>query len=222
MQGQYRPADNGDLKTLNKRELQSDNYFSTSKSGPYSSLSYNTILRYGIKKNYELQVSWTGNKMETDTGDESNDVATVGVKSFLVDDSKYFPGITLIGSINLTADPKSKPLNPSLNILFEKFISKLAINGNYQFSLDEQNGDLSSNYSFNLETAFTKWLNVYVGLTGNKSYAVPNENATYQDYIELGFLIWAKDGITIYPFYDFGIRDNSDDIFNIGLIYFFK
>ncbi len=222
--GQYKPLDNGDIETINKKELQNENYFGFTKRGDQQSTGLSSLLRYGIQKNVELQVTWSGIRSEnTSTGfSSSGQSANVGLKAFLVDDSKYLPGISLIGSINLTADPNDVPIMPALNILFKKGLtSNFTITGNYQFILNEQNGDLSSDFALNLDVELTKWLTSYVGVTGVKSFPT-EDNSLYQEYLELGMLFWISDGLRIYPFYDFGLADDSDDIINIGLLYYFK
>ena len=221
--GQNKPLDNWELEVLNKKDLQSETYFSFIKRGEFKTTTISTYLRYGLMKNIELQINWVGTKAENFLGDAISQTASVGLKAFLVDDSKYLPGISLIGTINLTADPKTNPITPSLNILFKKgLFDNFALTGNYKFILDEQEGRLSNNFAVNLDAELTNWWTSYLGVKGVKSYLPINENALYQEYVELGMLFWLADGISIYPYYDFGLGDDSDDIMNIGVLYYFK
>lgn len=222
--GQLKPLDNGDLEVVNNKNLQSETYFDFTKRGEFNTNGINTLLRYGISKNFELQVDWTGTRTETVIGNYSTSSARVGVKAYLAKDSKYLPGISLIGSFNLTADPNSSPLMPSLNVLLRKGIAdNFTLTGNVNFILDEQNSQLSNDYAANLDIEVTNWLTTYVGVKGVKYYNSPiAERAIYEEYVELGMLFWVADGFRIYPFYDFGLGDDTDDIFNIGVLYHFK
>ncbi len=217
---QVRPADNGGLTTLDIGSLQSDTYYSTNKLD-FDGSQHNvlTILRYGLSKNYELQMTWSGQK-DVYTGKSENSESTnIGLKMYLTEDKGYMPALTGIISANLTLDPKSNPFSPSINLLYEKAINDTwCINGNVQTTLDEQAGDLSYGYSINIEAAVTPWQNTYVGLTGGSTMDEKGELA-YQHYLEIGMLIWVKDGITLYPFYDIGLNDLSSDIFNIGALF---
>ncbi len=224
MNGQNKPLDNGDLEVLNKKDLQNETYFDFTKYGSFNSNGVRTLLRYGIKKNIELQVDWQGTRRETILGNYAVSAARVGVKAYLVEDSKYLPGISLIGSINLTVDPSYDPLLPSLNVLFRKGIAKnFTLTGNVNFILDEQNSKLSNDFAANLDVELTNWLTSYVGVKGVKSYpSSRSERALYDEYVELGMLFWIADGFRLYPYYDIGLGDDSDDIINIGVLYFFK
>ena len=221
--GQNKPLDNWDLEVLKKKDLQSETYFSFTKRGEFNSLVANTLLRYGIQKNIVLQVNWTGSKMETVRGDVSDQSARVGIKAFLSKDSKYIPGFSVIGSVNLTPDPKDNPLSPALNILFRKGLAKnFTLTGNYQFILDEQSGDLGADFAVNFDVELTSWFTTYVGVKGVKSFPKPDESALYQEYFELGMLFWVSDGLRIYPYFDLGFADGDDDSINIGILYHFK
>lgn len=224
LNGQNKPLDNGDLEVVNKKDLQSETYFDFTKKGGFNSNGVSTLLRYGINKNFELQVTWNGNRYETGLGHYSVSSSRVGIKAFLIDDSKYLPGISLIGSVNLTIDPSLNPLTPSINVLFRKgLVNNFTLTGNVNFILDEQNSQLSNEYAANLDVEMTSWLTTYVGIKGTKSYTSPiSERAFYEEFVEVGMLFWISDGFRIYPFYDFGLRDFSNDIINIGVIYNFK
>ena len=78
LSGQNKPLDNWDLEVLNKRDLQSETYFSFSKRGEFNNLGVSTLLRYGIKQNYELQITWNGVKMETPFENEFDQSVRVG------------------------------------------------------------------------------------------------------------------------------------------------
>jgi len=218
---QIRPFDNGELITLSKGSLQSDTYYSNNKldfDGTQHSLL--TILRYGLAKNYELQMTWSAQKDVFTGKSKTSESTNIGLKVYLTEDKGYMPDLTAIVSANLTLDPKSNPFSPSVNLLYEKAINNTwCINGNVQTTLDEQAGDLSSNYSVNIEAAITPWQNTYVGLTGSTATNEKGELEDYQHYLEIGMLIWVADGITVYPFYDFGLNDLSNDIFNIGALF---
>jgi hypothetical protein len=221
--GQNKPLDNWDLEVLKKKDLQSETYFSFVKREPYNDLTASTLLRYGINKNIELQVTWTGIKTETFQGNESEQSSRVGLKAYLNKDSKYLPGFSIIGSVNLTPDPKDNPLRPAVNILFRKGLAKnFALTGNYQFILDEQNGDLGADFAVNFDVVLTKWLTTYVGVKGVKSFPIPDDSALYQEYFELGMLFWVSDGFRIYPYFDLGFADGDDDTINIGILYHFN
>jgi len=157
-------------------------------------------------------------------GDFSESSSRIGVKAYLVEDSKYLPGISLIGSFNLTASPSYDPLMPALNILFKKGLARnFTLTGNVNFILDEQNNQLSNDFAANLDIELTNWLTSYIGVRGVKSFSSPiSERAIYQEYFQLGMLFWVADGFRIYPFYDFGFAQEDDDIINLGVIYHFK
>lgn len=219
---QNRPLDNWDLEVLKKKDLQSETYFSFSKRGDFKDLGVTTLLRYGIMKNYELQIAWNGVKMETAMDNVFDQSVRVGMKAYLWNDSKYLPGISLIPSINLTTDPNSNPISPALNVLLRKrIVDNFTLTGNYQFVLNEQSGDLGGDFALNLDMELTSWLTSYVGVKGVKSYPIEDQSLT-QEYFELGMLLWVADGFRIYPFYDFGLGDDTNDIFNIGILYHFK
>lgn len=223
MNGQNKPLDNWDLEVLNKKDLQNETYFSFSGSESFNSYGASTLLRYGIANNYELQMTWTGTKLENPFGNVSRQSTRVGVKAFLNKDSKYLPGFSLIGSVNLTLEPENNSILPGVNILFRKGIaSNFSLTGNYQFILDEQNGDIGSDFAVNLDITLTNWLTTYVGLKGSKTYPVPDAASTHQEYIELGMLFWLADGLRIYPLYDFGLAENTANKFSIGILYHFK
>lgn len=223
VQAQNKPLDNWDLEVVGKKALQSETYFDFTKRGPFNRTGASTLLRYGIKKNYELQVSWNGNKADTFFGDITDQSTSIGLKAYLNKESKYLPGFSVIGSFNLTMDPSNNPLMPSLNILFRKGLtSNFKITGNYNFIIDEQSGDLSNDFAVNLDAEFTEWLTAYAGIKGVKTYPVKETKALYQEYVELGMLFWIADGFRLYPYYDIGLGDDSDDIINIGILYHFK
>lgn len=221
--GQNKPLDNGDLEVVNRKDLQSETYLNFSKRGPYDSFGLNTYLRYGVYKNFELQVEWTSIRADNFFGDNFTEVASVGIKAYMIDESKYFPGFSLIGSINLTADPATNPLKPSLNVLFRKSISNnFKLTGNYQLILNEQNGNFSNDFALNLDVNVTDWLTSYVGVKGVKSYRIKDQFALYQEYVEVGMLFWVTKRLRIYPFYDYGLGNDSDDIISIGIMHLFK
>lgn len=222
LSGQNKPLDNWDLEVLNKRDLQSETYFSFSKRGEFKNLGVSTLLRYGIKQNYELQITWNGVKMETPFENEFDQSVRVGLKAYLSKDSKYMPGFSVIPSINLTTDPGTNPIAPALNILFRKgIVENFTLTGNYQFILNEQSGDLGGDFAVNLDVELTSWMTSYLGIKGIKSYPIEDQSLN-QEYVELGVLLWVADGFRIYPYYDFGLGDDSDDIFNIGILYHFR
>lgn len=222
MNGQTKPLDNWDLEVVGKKNLQNETYFDFLKKGEDVTAGINTLLRYGLSKNYELQVGWSGSNAEfTDAGFSQS--TRIGVKAYLANESQYLPGVSLIGSFNLTADPDDNPFMPSINVLLRKKIAaNFTLTGNYNFIVDEQSGDLSNDFAVNLDVEWTNWLTSYVGLAGVKSYYPKSDEALQQEYIELGFLLWIADGLRLYPFYDIGLGDDSTDIFNIGVIYHFK
>jgi len=220
---QNKPLDNGDLEVVNKKDLQSETYISYSKRGPYDTFGLNTYLRYGIQKNFELQVEWSSRRSDNFFGDDITEIASVGIKAFLTDESKYFPGFSLIGSINLTTDPDTNPIKPAINVLFRKSISSnFKLTGNYQLILNEQSGDLSNDFAVNLDVDITNWLTSYVGVKGVKSYTIKDKFALKQEYVELGMLFWVTERLRIYPFYDYGLGDDSEDIISIGIMYLFN
>jgi hypothetical protein len=221
--GQTKPLDNGDLEVLDKKGLQNETYFSSVKKGPLYTNQFSTLFRYGMFRNVELQVNWAGLNNDTFFGKEFSQSTSLGIKAFLVNDSKYWPGISLIGKINLTAYPEKNPFLPSLNILFRKgLMNNFTLTGNYQFILDEQSGDLTNDFAANLDVEITNWFTSYIGVKGVKSYGLKNENALYQEYIELGMLFWIADGFRLYPYYDFGLGGDTNDKLNIGVLYHFK
>ncbi len=216
---QIRPLDNGEITGVQKKGFQIDNYYSNNSFKSTSQNNLSTLLRYGIAKNYELQFGWTGQKDNSDLASISSESSNIGIKVHLTEDSKWFPALAAIVSANLTFDPTKKPFNPTINLLYEKAISKSwCINGNLQFSLDEQAGDITSNYSFNIETIVTDWQTTYIGLTGS-SDPFQTETSSYQQYLEIGMLFWIYDGIVLFPFYDIGLNDSSGDIINIGALF---
>lgn len=221
--GQIKPLDNWDLEVLNKKNLQSETYFGYTKRGPDKDLVATTFLRYGIKKNFELQVSWTGSRMEENSKIYSSQSTRVGVKAFLNKDSKYIPGFSIIGSANLTTYPKDNPIRPALNILFRKGLAKnFTLTGNYQFILDEQNSDLGADFTVNFDVELTNWFTTYLGVRGVKSFPKPDDSPLYQEYFELGMLFWISDGFRIYPYVDLGFADGDNDSLNIGIMYHFN
>ena len=112
---------------------------------------------------------------------------------------------------------------PSLNVLFrKKIIENFTLTGNYNFIVNEQNGDLSNDFAVNLDVELTDWLTSYVGIAGVKSYYPQSEDALQQEFVEVGMLFWLTDGVRLYPFYNFGLGDDSEDILNIGILYHFK
>lgn len=216
---QTRPYDNGEIITLQKSALQSDSYYNNNKFKNSSQHSLNTLLRYGIAKNYELQFGWSAQKDNSDIKGATSESTNIGVKIYLTKDSKFLPALSAIVSTNLTFDPEKSPFGPSINLLFDKGLNDTwCVNGNVQFSLDEQAGDFTNNYSFNIEAAVTDWQITYVGLTGS-SDPFQTDTSSYQQYLEIGMLFWVYDGIVLYPFYDVGLNDSSGDIFNIGALF---
>lgn len=217
---QIRPFDNGELITLKKGALQSDTYYSNNSLESFGNQhNLNTILRYGLAKNFELQMTWSAQKDAYPGKSETSESTNIGLKTYLTKDGHYMPALTAIFSANLTLDPNSNSFSPSINLLYEKsIVSSWLINGNYAVSLDEQSSEFTSNYSVNIEAAITNWQNTYVGLTGSSSLDKFGESS-YQHYLEIGMLIWIYDGISLYPFYDIGLNDISNDIINIGALF---
>jgi len=214
---QARPFDNGETVTIKAKTLQNENYFSFNKMGDQDVQSLYSLLRYGVTENVELQVGWNGSMSGSGTSAEGSSSTNVGLKMALTEDMTYLPSLALIASVNLTAQPSENPISPTLNLLYEKnLLNNLIVNGNYQVGINEQNGDFSTSFSFNVETEFTDWNNTYLGIVHN---TMPGElENNNQTYIELGMLFWVRDRITLYPFYDFGLNDNSPDIFNLGIL----
>lgn len=216
---QIRPYDNGEIVVLNKGALQSDNYYNKNSFKESNQHNISTLFRYGLRKNYELQFTWSAQKDKSGLKSITSESANVGLKVYLTKDSKYIPALSAIVSTNLTFDPEKNPFNPTINLLFDKGINSIwCVNGNLQFSIDEQASDFTSNYSFNIEAAVTNWQTTYVGLTGS-SDPFQTETSAYQQYVEIGMLFWVYDGIVLYPFYDIGLNDSSGDIFNIGALF---
>lgn len=220
---QNKPLDNWDLEVLSKKDLQIETYLDFTKRGELHRTGSNTYLRYGMSKNYELQVSYSS--MRLDVNPENtyvNQSAGVGIKAFLVDDSKYLPGISLIGRINLTPSPSVWPIYPSLNILFRKGLFKnVTLTGNYEFILDEQEGELYNDFALNLDVEVTNWLMMYVGVTGKKNFRPTLENAEYQEYVEIGALLWITKNWRLYSFYNVGLGGDANDIINVGVLHNF-
>lgn len=217
--GQERPFDNGEIETLTWKALQMDNYYGRSKTQQVTSNSFSSLLRYGLKKNFELQLTWAGQRESYLTKNDVSESTNLGVKAYLNGDKKYFPALALIASVNLTFDPKNTAFTPTLNLIYDKAVGdSWSVNGNYLVALDELKSDFSTGYSINIEAALTKWQNTYVGLIGNTS-AFTSEKSSYDHYLEIGGLFWLYDGITLYPFYDFGLTDGTSDIFNVGLLF---
>ena len=216
---QIRPYDNGEIVVLKKGASQSDNYYNKNSIKESNQHNISTLFRYGLGKNYELQFTWSAQKDKFGLKSITSESANVGLKIYLTKDSKYVPALSAIVSTNLTFDPEKNPFSPSINVLFDKSINSIwCVNGNVQLSLDEQAGELTNNYSFNIEAAITNWQSTYVGLIGS-SDPFQTETSSYQQYVEIGMLIWLYDGITLYPFYDIGLNDSSGDIFNIGALF---
>ncbi len=216
---QTRPLDNGEIMGVKKGGLQSDNYFNNNSFKETNQHNLSTLFRYGLSNNYELQFTWSAQKDKNGLKSFTSESSNVGLKIHLTNDSKFLPALSAIVSANLTFDPENTPFNPSINLLFDKGINSIwCVNGNLQFSLDEQTSDFTSNYSFNIEAAVTNWQTTYVGLTGS-SDPFQTETSVYQQYVEIGMLFWVYDGIVLYPFYDIGLNDSSGDIFNIGALF---
>lgn len=219
LNAQIRPFDNGEIATLNRGSLQSDTYFSRTSFDDNDQSSLSTILRYGLRKNYEIQLTWTGNRFNGIDKDFSSESTNLGIKMYLNEQNNVLPTLSLIASVNLSVDPSASPFSPSLNLLYEKNLTdKWLVNGNYQLSLNEQERDLSMNYSFNIETDITSWQTTYIGIIGNGNPSKDGDYS-YQNYIELGLLFWIRDGISLYPFYDFGLSEKAGNIFNIGALF---
>jgi len=221
--GQNKPLDNWDLEVVGHKNLQSENYLSFEKKGEYNSSVFNALLRYGISKNVELQIDLEANRYGTIFGDVSNKSSRIGIKAFLMDESKFLPGISVISSINLTVQPEFIPLLPSLNILLRKgLVENFVLTGNCNIILDEQTGNWGYDIAANLDINLTQWWTTYIGVKGERTFPPKGDNAFYDEYIEMGMLFWVVDGVRIYTFYDFGLDDNSEDVMNIGLLYRFQ
>ena len=216
---QSRPYDNTEINVVNKGGLQSDSYFSNKQTTLNDQLNLNTLLRYGLTKNMELQFGWNSQKDRFNSINVTTDATRIGIKLHLTNDGSILPALSAIVSTNLTFDPDKTFFLPSLNLLFEKSIaSSWNVNGNFQFQLNEDSGDLSTNYAFNIEADITNWQTTYIGLTGN-SNEFKGENVPYQNYLEIGMLLYVYDGIVLYPFYDIGLNDSSGNIFSIGALF---
>ena len=211
---QTRPYDNTEIMTISSKTLQSDSYYSSMNN---DQSRFNTLLRYGLSKNFELQFAWKADKYKLPNKNVVDETTSIGVKIHLTKDAKFLPALSLIASTNLTFDPKQRLFLPTLNLLYDKSLTNsFSINGNYQVSIDERKGDFLTNYAVNLEAKVTKWQNTYVGLTGRTSWI---SEVDYQHYLEIGMIFWVYDGITLYPFYDIGLTDGTGDIFNIGALF---
>lgn len=216
---QSRPYDNTEISVVNKGGLQSDSYFSKNKTDINDQLNLSTLLRYGLSQNIELQFGWQSQKDRFQTVDITTDITTVGLKVHLTKNGTILPALSAIVSTNLTFDTDKTRFLPSLNILFEKSItSSLNANGNFEIQLNEDSGDLITNYSLNLEADITNWQTTYIGITGN-SNRFKGEDVPYQNYLEVGMLFYVYDGIVLYPFYDIGLNNASGDIFNLGALF---
>lgn len=219
LNAQTRPYDNGEISGVESKALQLDNYYSRTNNPVLNTDTYTGILRYGLSKNYELQMTWTGQKDNYATKRNVSESTNIGLKAHLSNDTKYLPALALIASANLTFDPKNTAFSPTLNLLFNKSVNGTwCVNGNYQVTLDELKNDLTTGYSFNIEAAVTNWQSTYIGLTGMTSSFI-SESKSYDHYLEIGGLFWLFDGVTLYPFYDIGLTEGTGDIFNIGALF---
>ena len=216
---QTRPYDNTEIIVLKKSALQSDSYFSNNKTDINNQLNLNTLLRYGLSKNMELQFGWTAQKNRFHSVNITTENTSIGLKLYLIKDGSILPALSAIVSTNLTFDPNKTLFLPTVNILFEKSISSSwNVNGNFEMKLNEKTSDFTTTYSFNLEADITNWQTTYIGMTGN-SNSFKGENVPFQQYLEIGMLFWVYDGIVVYPFYDIGLNDSTGDIFNIGALF---
>ena len=221
--GQIKPLDNWDLEVIGKGKLQSETYFDMNFDEPVDIIGLNQLLRYGLSKNFELQVDWHGVRYDAFPVDLSTQVTRVGVKAYLLDQSKYLPGISLIGSVNLTVNPDVTPIFPALNILFrKKLIENFTLTGNYHLRINEQDGDFLNTYAANLDVELTNWLMTYVGIKARNSLFSVGSEDPIKHYLEIGTLFWIADGLRLYPFYNIGIDDNAGNVLNIGVLYTFK
>jgi len=220
---QNKPLDNWDLEVLAKKDLQIETYVDITNNNALNRVGTNTYLRYGVSKNYELQVNYSSLRQQNILfADDVMQSAGVGIKAFVVDDSKYFPGISVIGRINLTPAPSRFPIYPALNFLFRKEIAKnFVLTGNYEFIFDEQDEEFFNDFSINLDFEVTDWLTTYVGFTGRKTALPTLEMDETQEYIEVATLLWIAEGWRLYPFYNIGLGEGTHDIFNIGLMHHF-
>jgi hypothetical protein len=216
---QSRPYDNGEIMVLRKGAMQSDNYYGNNSLKDTKQHNLSTLFRYGLSKNIQLQFGWSSQKDKTGIKDFTSESANVGLKIHLTKDSKFLPALSAIVSTNLTFDPEKQPFSPSINMLYEKSInSNWNVNGNFHVILNEQSGDFTTNYAFNLEADITNWQTTYVGLRGN-SDPFKTEASTYQQHLEIGMLFWVYNGVVLYPYYDIGLNDSSGDRFNIGAMF---
>lgn len=218
--GQTRPYDNTEIKLVNKGGLQSDSYFNKSNMDFYNIQGLSTMLRYGLSKNFELQIEWGSKKYKYKNSNltSTTEATTLGLKVHLTEDSRFLPALSAILTTNLTFDTSDRIFYPSLNILFEKAItSSFNVNGNFELKLDEQKGDVSTNYAINLEADITNWQTTYIGITADGYSSL--EGIQKSTYLEMGMLFYVYDGIVLYPYYDIGLSDGSSDIFNIGALF---
>ena len=223
LSAQVRPLDYWDLEVVGKGKLQSETYFDVNSDEAVDITGVNQFLRYGLSKNYELQVNWQGVRFDATPTDITSQATTLGLKAYLYQESKYLPGISLIGSINLTMNPDERPLLPSLNVLFrKKIVENFTLTGNYFFRLDEQEGEFFNTYAANLDVELTSWLMSYVGIKGRNSFFSVGDEDAIKNYLEIGALFWVADGLRLYPFYNIGLDDNAGNVFNLGLLYKFK
>jgi len=214
---QVRPLDNSEISVVNKGGMQLETYYGNSCVNLRNWHSVQALFRFGIAKNYELQVNWVG--QGTDVLSEfQSETTSVAMKMHLSSDGKYLPALSAIVSSNLTMTPDRNPFNPSVNLPFEKKVGKdWNINGNLRLSLNEQEGDIRNGYTLNLEADLTNWLTTYVGVKG---FSDPYDNEIGSNqFIEVGMLFWVYDRIMLYPFYDIGLNDSSSDVFSIGAVF---
>lgn len=217
---QIRPADNGEIKTLPAKSLQSDTYYGRQDGATESINNVNTTLRYGLATNYELQLTWASQRLNSPIRNVTADATILALKAYLNKESQWMPTLAVSIGSTLTIHPEETPFSPFLNLVYEKSINNIwRVNGNALISVNEQDGKSQTGYSANIEADVTPWLTTYIGIVGN-THAVSGNDGEYQRYLEIGSLIWISNRFTLFPFYDFDLGDDPHgDIFNVGLLY---